>query len=332
MNIFGLTVDQIDLIKKKIQDIFGVDTDLKVYIFGSRATEKNKKNSDIDLAFKSKDPELNKKISKLRSELEDSKIPYKCDLVNWFEIIDDYLPAIKKNKKIFWTKNDVLITSPWRICPLGYHWVSEHLKEGNIDTTNPHCRRNPSHKDVLKAEEILKITELEIFQNPPIRASTNDMGYKGLDKKFDNLINGWCAYWNSVLGSTDPLHPNILKALIATESGFEVNPKRTAKHTAIGITQIMPQTIKLLSIRSNELKSHFVEITKEEAFNPVVNICASTRWLFRKYELMKKRKKSITWLNVLEEYKGIGKQKGKESDEIRNRIMREYKKLDPKVD
>ena len=39
---------------------------------------------------------------------------------------------------------------------MGYHWVKEHLKDGNSDTTNPHCRKNPSRKDILKADEIKK--------------------------------------------------------------------------------------------------------------------------------------------------------------------------------
>lgn len=330
MTAFGLSKDQIDVIKNSIQDVFGTKTDLKVYLFGSRATGKNKKNSDIDLAFKSKDKDLNKKISTTKMKLEESSLPFKCDLVNWDEIVHEYLPAIKKQKKVFWTKEDVLIFSPWRICPLGYHWVKEHLKEGNSDLTNPHCRRNPSKKDILVKDEIQKISELDIFRNPPVKASTNDMGYKGKEKKFDYLINGWCAYWNDILKPEVKLHPNHLKALIATESEFIINPKRTEKHTAIGISQLMPVTIKYLSSRSHELKNNYLEITKEDAFDPNVNICAATRWLYRKYEIVNFRKKNkLSWLEVLEGYKGIKAQKGHDSDRIRSRISIEYSKLVP---
>lgn len=330
MSAFGLSKDQIEVIKKSIQDVFGAKTDLKVYLFGSRATGKNKRNSDIDLAFKSKDQELNKKLSQMKMKLEESSLPFKCDLVNWDDIVHEYLPAIKKQKKVFWTKDDALITSPWRICPIGYHWVKEHLKEGNSDLTNPHCRRNPSKKDILSKDEIYEISSLEIFKNPLIKASTNDMGYKGREKKYDYLINGWCAYWNDILKPEVKLHPNHLKALIASESEFFENPARNEKHTAIGISQLMPVTIKYLSYKSNELKNNYVEITKEEAFDPNVNICAATRWLYRKYEIVNFRKKNkLSWLEVLEGYKGIKAQKGKTSDNIRTRIRIEYGKLVP---
>lgn len=325
MTLFGLNQDQLKLLKEKIQDVFGANTDLKVYIFGSRASGKNRKNSDIDLAFKSKSSDLNKRIQQLKNELEESSIPYKCDLVNWDEIIHEYLPSVKKYKKLFWTKDDAIINSPWRICPIGYHWVKEHLKDGNSDTTNPHCRRNPSRKDILKADEIKKISEMDIFKNPAIKASTNDMGFKGLDKKYDDLINGWCAYWNDTLKPKEPLHPNHVKALIATESSFESNPKRSPKKPAIGLMQVMPDTIRLLSSNSKELKNHHLELSKDEVFDPNVNICAGIRWLFRKYELS--RKKNKTWLTVFENYKGISDQKGKKSNRIRGDVEFQFRKL-----
>ena len=328
MSNFGLSSDQIKLIKNTIQSVFGPVTDLKVYIFGSRATGKNRKFSDIDLAFKSKDKDLNKKISQLKNQFEESNLPYKFDLTNWDEILQAYKPQIEKEKKVFWTKKDIIITSPWRLCPIGYHWVREHLKSGNQDSTDPHCRKNPSGKDILKTDEIKKIPELDIFKNPPVKASTNDMGFRGKDKKYDYYINGWCAYWNEALKPDLKIDPNIVKALIATESSFEENPSRTARHTAIGITQLMPKTINYLSSKSKELKNHYVEISKEDAFDPNVNIAASIRWLFRKYDIIKKNK-NITWFDVIEEYKGIRKQKGTDSDKIRKRFQAEYKKLVP---
>ncbi|MFP5385899.1 MAG: transglycosylase SLT domain-containing protein [Bacteriovoracia bacterium] len=328
MSNFGLSPDQIKLIKNAIQSVFGPDKDLRVYIFGSRATGKNRKFSDIDLAFKSKDKEINKKISLLKNKLEESSLPYKFDLINWNEILQAYMPQIKKEKKVFWSEKDIIITSPWRLCPVGYHWVKEHLKSGNKDSTDPHCRRNPSGKDILKSDEIIKISELEIFKNPPVKASSNDMGFRGKDKKYDYYINGWCAYWNETLKPDLKIDPNIVKALIATESSFEENPKRTAGRTAIGITQLMPKTITYLSSRSKELKDHYVEISKKDAFDPNVNIAASIRWIFRKYEIIK-RKKDITWFDVIEEYKGIRNQRGPVSNRIRDRFKEEYLKLVP---
>lgn len=327
---FGLKEEYLEIIKRNIQDVFGTQTDLRVYIFGSRATGKHRKNSDIDLALKSKSNELDKTIYVLKERLEDSKIPYKMDIVNWDRILKEYLPQIRKDKKLIWSKKDAIVMSPWRICPIGYHWVKEHLKAGKNDPTNSHCRKNPKGKDILKADEILEITKHKLFQNPNQKASDVDLGFKGLENKFDALINGWCAYWNDVFKLDEPLHPNHVKALIATESSFNQNPNRNEKHTAIGLLQLMPRTINLLSSRSKELKNSFVDISKEEAFDPNVNICAGIRWLFRKHEIAKKRKKTITWTEVIENYKGIQQQKGPVSDKIRTDFMRFYQKLNKK--
>lgn len=307
MNSFGLSNEALNLLKNIIQDVFGASTDLKVYIFGSRATGKNKKNSDIDLAFKSKDKDLNSKIAEIKNKVEESNFPYKFDIVNWDEILKEYLPTITKQKKKFWSKDDVIITSPWRICPVGFHWVKEHLKKGNVDPTNPHCRKNPSKKDILKADEIHKITENILFKNPSVKATKNDLGFKN-GNDFDYLINGWCAYWNDVFKMEPALHPNHVKALIATESGFKLKPKGPPGHTAIGITQIMPKTVSLLSQRSKELKNNYIEVTKEEMLDANINICSSVRWLFRKRELVIRKRPNADWLDTLEEYKGITNQ------------------------
>jgi uncharacterized protein len=327
---FGLKEEYLEILKKNLQEVFGTQTDVRVYIFGSRATGKYRKNSDIDLALQSKTIDLEKKIYVLKERLEDSKIPYKLDIVNWDSILKDYLPQIKKDKKLIWSKKDIVITSPWRICPIGYHWVKEHLKVGNKDSTNSHCRKNPRGKDLLKADEIFEITKLKLFQNPKQKASAADLGFGGLDKKYDILISGWCAYWNDVFNLEEPLHPNHVKALMATESSFNQNPNRNEKHTAVGLLQLLPKTINLLSSRSKELKDHFVDISKEEAFDPNINICAGVRWLFRKHEIARKRKRTITWEEVIENYKGIQKQKGSQSDKIRNDFRKFYQKLSHK--
>ncbi len=57
----------------------------KVFIFGSRAKETNRKFSDIDIAIK--DPDLNfKNLAAVRFELEESSLPYKVDVVNYNDL------------------------------------------------------------------------------------------------------------------------------------------------------------------------------------------------------------------------------------------------------
>jgi predicted nucleotidyltransferase len=326
---FGLSLDELAIIKTKIQEVFGTETDLKAYIFGSRAIGKNRINSDIDIALKSKDTELDKKIYILKDRLEESNLPYKVDIVNWNRILKEYFPQIQKQKKKLWDKKDAIVYSPWRVCPIGQHWVREHPKTGNRDTTDPHCRWNKSRHDILKTDEIHLIAQSGIFKNVSIKASPNNLKFPHFKPYFDELINGWCAYWNYTLKAKDPIHPNLVKALLATESGFEVNPKGGKGDTAIGIGQLMPVTIGYLSQRNKELKDHFIEITKAEALDPNVNICASIRWLFRKYEIANRRKK-VSWLKVLEEYKGITKQQGKKSNKIRSKAAEYYDLLERK--
>ncbi len=325
---FGLKEEYLEIIKRNIQDVFGPQTDLRAYIFGSRATGKHRRNSDIDLALKSKSTDLDKKIYILKERLEESKIPYKMDIVNWNTILKEYLPQIRKDKKLIWSKKDVIITSPWRICPIGYHWVKEHLKDGNKDTTNSHCRKNPKGKDLLSIDEIHEISKIKLFREVKVKASTINLGFKGLESNYDHLINGWCAYWNDVFKLSEPLHPNHVKALIATESSFNMNPHRDKRHTAIGLLQLMPKTINLLSSSSKELKDHFLEITQEEAFDPNVNICAGIRWLFRKYEIAKVRNKDVTWQKVMESYKGIQGQRGTKTNRIRSDYKTFFNKLE----
>lgn len=75
---------------------------------------------------------------------------------------------------------------------------------------------------------------------------------------------------------------------------------------AIGIMQLMPQTLKYISVNSKELKNHFIEINPDNAKDPVINIAVGIRWLFRKYELTKhKLNKEPAWIEVLLDYKGI---------------------------
>ena len=194
----------------------------------------------------------------------------------------------------------------WRVCPVGEHWVKEHPRKTDSGETSVegHCRKNPKNKDVIKSAELLKIAE-EHFKNLSIMPSPKDLKFPN-GNKYDSIIAGWCQYWNETLNPKNPLHPNTVKALIASESGFEPEPVGPPGHVAIGIMQLMPQTLKYISVNSKELKNHFIEINPDNAKDPVINIAVGTRWLFRKYELTKhKLNKEPTWIEVLLDYKGI---------------------------
>jgi hypothetical protein len=193
----------------------------------------------------------------------------------------------------------------WRLCPFGEHWVSEHprvSKSGARTIVDGHCRKNIKNKDVIYAEELIEIAKRH-FKNTKVKPLSNSLGFPD-GNSFDELIGGWCEYWNDTLKPKIKLDPNIVKVLIATESGFVPRPIVPKGHTAIGLLQLMPKTIKYLSSRSKELKDHYVEIDEKTAEDPVVNIAAGIRWLFRKYELTEKKlKRPPSWTEVLYDYK-----------------------------
>lgn len=116
---------------------------------------------------------------------------------------------------------------PWRLCPLGEHWVVSHPMhvppsannpDGSVVTRHGHCHSNPSGKDSIYSDEITEIANKH-FTDLVGAPTPDDLGFKhGND--FDSLIRGWTKYWNEVLNPKELLDPNIVKALIATESGF----------------------------------------------------------------------------------------------------------------
>ena len=80
------------------------------------------------------------------------------------------------------------------------------------------------------------------LKGPP---KSNNLGFKRSGNKFDDLIRGWARYWNDVLTSKDPLDPDLVKALIASESGFnpdEWNHKK-GKAAAYGLMQVLDSTV-----------------------------------------------------------------------------------------
>jgi hypothetical protein len=117
---------------------------------------------------------------------------------------------------------------PWRECPYGEHWVKTHPlhvppnkthPDGTVTTRHAHCARNPSGKDELYPEEVGKISN-ENFSGLKDRPCPLPLKFAN-GVKYDDFIAGWTQYWNKVLKPDTPLDPNLVKALIASESGFD---------------------------------------------------------------------------------------------------------------
>ena len=268
----------------------------------------------------------------LKKELADPAI----ELLNWIDTVGGIIPKKNVYKIPFFSTSEIKEINLWRVCPIGEHWVRRHDRQKkHLEDVDGHCRKNKSKKDQLKGDEIDLISKHELFKNPQLKATPNNLGFEKVGKtgnQFDNLINGWVAYWNDVFKTDPPLHPNFVKALMATESGF--NPKSIAPNNnkkigfARGLMQITERTQRQLAGDEKELKDHLVILDDEEVWDPNKNICAGIRWLFRKREIVKSQiKRDPTWREVLMGYKGrIDSQTNKTKD-VQKKLNKFLKQL-----
>ena len=230
---------------------------------------------------------------------------------------------------------------PWRVCPYGEHWVRTHPMQvppskthpgGSVTTRHGHCAHNPSGKDQLYPEEIQEISS-QNFSNLKNKPCPLPSKFGAQGTKFDELIAGWAQYWNEVLKPDQPLDPNLVKALIASESGFD--PKQLANkknsNSARGLMQVTNETRKILDGYHGDLRDHLITATKTGLNDPSVNICAGIRWLFEKRRQASVHlKRPATWIEAVWEYKGVKLAKTKKKAEkirsIFNEFYEEFKK------
>jgi hypothetical protein len=204
---------------------------------------------------------------------------------------------------------------PWRLCASGRHWVREHTMHtppskkypgGSTTIRHAHCANNPSGKDQLYPDEIQEMAR-KYFSQVKEMPCPLDLEFKKMGAQYDELIAGWTKYWNDVLKPDVPLEPNMVKALIATESGY--NPKSLAdkknRDSARGLLQVTNSTRKILGNEKGELRDHYLTLTRDDLNDPCNNICAGIRWLFRKREIASSLlKKTATWEEAVCEFKG----------------------------
>ena len=232
----------------------------------------------------------------------------------WQTIATDIPKLIKSLRPISPKESFEKMVHPWRPCQLGKHWVSTHPyhvrpskvhPDGSVANQGGHCRANRSKKDQLFADDIQEIARrhFSLLKGPP---RADDLGFKKLGNKFDELIRGWTQYWNEVLHPKVPLDPDLVKALIASESGFDIHASNHLKgdQLAQGLMQVTNGSVKLLSERSTELKDHFVNLSREDMEDPNLAICAGIRWLFRKKQIADSRAgDSVSWREAVLKYK-----------------------------
>ena len=241
----------------------------------------------------------------------------------------------KANPKTSSAKKKTLEPHRWRLCPYGEHWVTTHPMRvppseknptGSITTRKGHCAKNPSGKDQLYPDEVKTISD-SIFKDLKNKPCSQSLSFEN-GSQFDDLIAGWTQYWNEVLQPKVPLSPNVIKALIASESGFRTDLLANKKNSnsARGLMQILNSTRKTLGDEKGELQDHFLTVTKAELNDPSINICSGIRWLFQKQKLASSfLGKDASWEEAIMNYKGKLKTKAEDKEtEKQKKIFNDY--------
>lgn len=202
---------------------------------------------------------------------------------------------------------------PWRLCPIGQYYRKAHSqraytrKDGTRVSGSNHratCANNPSGLDQIYSEEITEIASryFSSLSGPP---KGDPLGFeRGND--YDVLIRGWTRFWNEVLKSKEPLDPDLIKALIATESRFNPKARPLGKNPrrARGLMQVTSKTREILSDENGELKDFLVNVDDKELDDPNLNIAAGIRWLYRKLEIAQsKLGNEANWRDAVAEFK-----------------------------
>ncbi len=214
--------------------------------------------------------------------------------------------------------------------------VRAHPRKVPLSRKNPtgvtivdrHPRR--IHGPAIGAEDIRLIAST-YDQKGLFYPGGDNLDYKD-GNKYDELIAIWVDYFNVKFGVTPPsapLDPDVIKALIASESEFKKDPKNKQ---AFGITQITPSTLKALLDPEGEAKEFiFKGIRQKDLKDPEIAIPMGIRWIFRKKRLAEgKLGRGVAPEEVILEYKGLLKSGTGYQQSALNNFRRNYARLKKK--
>jgi len=97
MSAIDLTDEQLTIIKKILRA--HLPTKTEVWLFGSRVTGKAKPYSDIDLVIKAEHPLTLDLLARLTDNFENSSLPYKVDIVDWYAIDNEFKRIIESQRQ-----------------------------------------------------------------------------------------------------------------------------------------------------------------------------------------------------------------------------------------
>ena len=73
--------------------------DAKVWVFGSRATRRARRYSDLDLAIDAGRPVMLDEFARLADAFRESDLPYNVDIVDW-QVLDDRFRRIIAEERV----------------------------------------------------------------------------------------------------------------------------------------------------------------------------------------------------------------------------------------
>lgn len=146
---------------------------------------------------------------------------------------------------------------------------------------------------------------------------------------FDEQIAVWTDFFNKTLKVDPPMDPDMIKALIASESDFKVAARTKV---AIGIMQITKDTLKILQDPKAEAREFiFGKIRQKDLESPEISIPMGIRWLaWKQARAQSKLGRPPTNEEIILEYKGLLKSKTKWAKNALEKYRKSYEMLKKK--
>lgn len=206
--------------------------------------------------------------------------------------------------------------------------VHTHSRRVNPSSKNPagvtivdeHLRRLPgTFLDEIEIYKIANGYNLKSLKKPA-KSDNPD------ENLYDNLIATWCDYFNRTLNVKSLIDPDMIKALIASESDFRLDPKNPI---AIGIAQITKETHKIVQDSNGEVKDFiFNKISQKDLKNPDIAIPIAIRWVAYKVARSQAKLGRVpTHEEIILEYKGLLKSKSDFKKSALKKYRKYYEKL-----
>lgn len=210
--------------------------------------------------------------------------------------------------------------------------VRQHPRQVSVSSKNPegitivdqHLRRLKG--TYLDSEEIESIFSNYDRKKLIYPASGKLTRYKNADA-YDEVIAIWIDYFNEKFNVIPPLDPDVMKALISSESDFRLDPP--GNKIAFGIAQITKETLEILQDPKGETKDFiFNKIRQKDLKNPHIAIPMGTRWLMYKSKRAEaKLGRPPTHEEIILEYKGLLKSRSNYKKAALKKYLEAYEQL-----